>query len=713
MAKRTAGRALRVLLLAFIAPTAALASGTPVPATAAPAATAPAPGGFTPVTPARVLDTRIALGAPAAKVGPGRSIDVQVTGTAGVPANGVAAVSLNVTVTEPTAVGFLTVYPTGETRPLASNANFVAGQTVADAVAVKVGAGGKVTIFNSSGTSHLVADVAGWHASARGTGSSFTPVAPLRLFDSRTTRAVGPGATVTVRVADGRPATLTAVALNVTATEPSTGAYLTVYPSGTGRPLASNLNVSPGQTRANFVAVKVADGAVDIYNSQGSTHVVVDLLGYWSAGSESRMSAITPVRILDTRTGLGFSRPIWSKETYALHIDDGVVPTSRTAAVVLNVTATGPTSGGYLTVTPSGVNPPLASNLNFVAGETVPNLVVVPVGAFNGVNIYNSNGETDIVVDIVGWFDIPADRLDVDGLSPYGSEVKIDPASTYAYISNTAHNRVEVLRLADGAFEEPILVGSQPMGLDLTPDGRLLYVANRGSSFVSVVDVNTRTELRRFPIPSGFMADTPYSIAVLANGKALLTTTFYGTGFGSNMLEIDLATDAVKLRPDFYYQGRTTEYTSVRASGDRKSAVVVAGDISSGPVFRYEAATDAFTKEVDKATFTSSVATNLDGSVTLVNFGALVLDKSLKLLGTVPGCGTLGVAVNAAGTVGYGLGWDYRVERGFIAVCDLVRFQVTRTIPLGPVDQVGRLQLSTDGTTLVGIIDTGLVLVRL
>ncbi|HET7721759.1 MAG TPA: beta-propeller fold lactonase family protein, partial [Acidimicrobiales bacterium] len=379
---------------------------------------------------------------------------------------------------------------------------------------------------------------------------------------------------------------------------------------------------------------------------------------------------------------------------------------------VLNVTATGPTTGGYFTVTPSGVYNALASNLNFGAGETVPNLVVVPVGYANGVSIYNSNGETDIVVDMVGWFDIPAQRVALDGLVPFGSDVKIDSTSTYAYVSSQTHNRIEVLRLADGVLEDPILVGSLPMGLDFSPDGSLLYVANRGSSFVSVVDLGTRTEVRRYPIPSGFASDTPYSIAVLANGKALLTTTFWGYGFGSYMLEIDLATGVVVPRSDFFHEGRTTEYTSVRASGDRRSAVVVVGDLSSGPVFRYDTATNTFTEEVNTDTFTSAIATNLDGSVTLVNMGSFVYDEEMRLLGTVPGCGTLGVAVNAAGTVGYGLLWDHHVFRGFLAVCDLVRFEVTKRIPLGAVEQVGRMALSPDGTTLVGIIDTGLVLIR-
>ncbi|MDQ4131821.1 MAG: beta-propeller fold lactonase family protein [Actinomycetota bacterium] len=689
-----------------------LAPGTATP-TAAADATAP-PGGFTPVTPARILDTRIALGAPAGKVGPQQALELQVTGRGGVPATGVSAVALNVTVTEPTAAGYVTVYPTGATRPVASSLNFVPGQTVPNAVVVKVGSGGRVTLFNSWGTSHLVADVAGWHATERSVGSPFTPVAPVRKLDTRESQPVPGGGTRRLALTQGLPPGTTAVALNVTATEPSTGGYLTIYPAGDQRPTASNLNLVPGQTRANFVAVKVsAGGAIDIFNQSGTTHVVVDLLGYWGPASLSRLSALTPTRILDTRSGLGRpTGPVGPAQTAVLQLPGPTaVPEGMASAVVLNVTATEPTAAGYLTVYPGDVPRPLASNLNFVRGETVPNLVMVPVDEAGRVNIYNSSGQTHVVVDVVGWFDFPSSRFDIDGMDLFGAEVAIDPTSTYAYISNTGRNQVEVLRLADGTFESPILVGSQPMGLDVTPDGSLLYVANRGSVFVSVVDLRTRTELRRFPVPAGSSADHPYQIATLGNGKALLTTTFYGSGFGAAMYEIDLATDAVRPRKDFYHWGTTTQYTSVRASGDRRAAVITAGDISSGPVFRYDADTDTFSGEVDTATFTNSIATDLDGSVTLVNDGGMVFDENLNHAGSVPGCGTNGVAVNRAGTVGYAL--EHRTGDGFVAVCDLVRFTVRTEIPIGPVKGLGRLAVSPDGTTLVGITDSGVVLVRL
>ena len=98
---------------------------------------------FTPITPVRLLDTRSGLGAPTGMVGPEGPIELQVGGVGGVPSAGVTAVVLNVTVTDPTVPGFVTVYPTGQPRPLASNLNFVAGQIVPNQVTVEVGSGGR------------------------------------------------------------------------------------------------------------------------------------------------------------------------------------------------------------------------------------------------------------------------------------------------------------------------------------------------------------------------------------------------------------------------------------------------------------------------------------------------------------------------------------------------------------------------------------------
>ena len=114
--------------------------------------------GFTGTTPTRVLDTRTGVGAPAAKLGAGATLTLTVPG---LPA-GVTAVALNVTATGPSAASFLTVYPGGTTRPTASNLNFVAGQTIPNMVLVPLGAGGKVTFYNNTGTVNVIADLVGY-----------------------------------------------------------------------------------------------------------------------------------------------------------------------------------------------------------------------------------------------------------------------------------------------------------------------------------------------------------------------------------------------------------------------------------------------------------------------------------------------------------------------------------------------------------------------
>jgi hypothetical protein len=110
--------------------------------------------------PSRILDTRTTR----TPVGPNSTSDVQATGQGGVPATGVSAVVVNLTATEPTAGSYLTAFPTGTAQPLASNLNFGPGQTVANLVVVKLGTGGKFSVYNAAGYSHVIADVVGWYS---------------------------------------------------------------------------------------------------------------------------------------------------------------------------------------------------------------------------------------------------------------------------------------------------------------------------------------------------------------------------------------------------------------------------------------------------------------------------------------------------------------------------------------------------------------------
>jgi outer membrane protein assembly factor BamB len=378
------------------------------------------PHPFHPCVPARILDTRAGVGAPTGKVGPGATLAINVAGHGCVPnATGVSAVVLNVTVTEPTAESFLTAWPAGQDRPLASNLNFLAGQTVPNLVIVKVGAGRQVSLYNNRGSTHVVADVAGWYGDdGAGGGADFMPLPPSRILDTRIGLGAPTGklageATMPLQVTGqgGIPANgVSAVVLNVTVTEPVSGSFLTAWPAGQAKPVASNLNFVAGQTVPNLVIVKVGTGGqVSLYNNAGATHVVADVAGWYGAegtGGGADFSALPPARILDTRDGVGApTGKLGAGTTLPFQVTGrGGVPASGVAAVVLNVTVAEPTAGSFLTAWPAGQDRPVASNLNFVAGQTVPNLVVVKVGAGGQVDLYSNAGAAHVVADVSGWF---------------------------------------------------------------------------------------------------------------------------------------------------------------------------------------------------------------------------------------------------------------------------------------------------------------------
>ncbi len=382
------------------------------------AATPPA-GTYTPITPVRILNTTIGLGAPKAKVGAEKSIALQVQGAPGVPtpASAITAVVLNVTVTNPTSAGYVSVYPDGQGRPAVSNLNFAAGETIPNQVIVQV-SNGKVDLYNNAGTVDLIADVSGYYTSDP-SGSELVSVGPARLLDTRygtgapkAKVAAGQSLPLQITGADGGlvPATgVTAVVLNVTVTDTTTSGHITVYPSGLAAvPTVSNLNYTKSDTVPNLVTVQVgADGKVDLYNSAGTVDLIADISGYFTAaGGGSVFHPASPLRLMDTRYGTGVRQgavgPGGSVVLPVAGIPGDGVPLTATA-VVLNVTVTAPTSAAHLTVYPSGPSVPTVSNLNYSAGETISNLVVVPV--VNGqVEFTNSGGSTQVIADLEGYY---------------------------------------------------------------------------------------------------------------------------------------------------------------------------------------------------------------------------------------------------------------------------------------------------------------------
>ena len=404
---------------------ASLLAGVLLTATAATPASAAEPT-YTGLVPARLLDTRPGGAtidgqfAGGGEVGATSTVNLTVLGRGGVPTSGVGAVAINVTVAAPTSGSFLTVYPRGSSLPTASNLNFSAGQTAANMAIVPVGTDGQISLYNYAGRTHLLVDVLGWFAQ----GAGYTGFSPARLLDTRAGGAtvdgqfagqgrVGAGSVLNLTVLGrgGVPASgVGVVAINLTEVEPTANSFMTVYPEGSARPNASNLNFSAGQTIANMVIVPVgASGQISLYNYTGQTDLLVDVLGWFASGAGYNGSS--PARLLDTRVGgatvdgqfagSGAVGPVSVLNLTVL--GRGGVPASGVGAVAINLTASQPCASSFITAYPSGTLRPNASNLNFGAGQTVANMVIVPVGSNGQISLYNEAGETHLIVDVLGW----------------------------------------------------------------------------------------------------------------------------------------------------------------------------------------------------------------------------------------------------------------------------------------------------------------------
>jgi hypothetical protein len=333
--------------------------------------------------------------------------------TPGAPA-GVSAVVLNVTVTNTTAPSYLTVYPAGATKPLASSLNWAAGKTIPGLVTVQVGTGGAITLFNGVGATDVVVDLEGYFAAPSGSAGGEVALTPARITDTRSGSGkpnagstLGTNGTLTVQVtgAGGVPASgASAAILNITVTNTTSGGALTVWPTGATKPLASNLNWVAGQTVPNRVFVPVGTGGqISIFNFAGSADVVVDVSGYFTDATASGklFTSVSPQRLVDTRltgqtlgTGGSFTLPI-----------AGIagVPVAA-SAVIVNVTVTNTNAGSFLVAYPSTVGLPTASDLNWVGGQTVANLAVASLGTTGAITFYNGVGSSDVVADLAGWF---------------------------------------------------------------------------------------------------------------------------------------------------------------------------------------------------------------------------------------------------------------------------------------------------------------------
>jgi len=375
-------------------------------------------------TPCRLVDTRNPagqFGGPSLTGGSARVFDV-LAGSCGIPSEAVSY-AFNATVVPHGTLGFLSVYPTGQSQPVTSNLNSIDGRVKAVAAIVPAGTGGEVSVLPSNDTD-FVLDVSGYFVPATNpTGLAFYPLAPCRLVDTR--GAAGPlggpslvgSTTRTFPLLAGScqiPSTAQVYSLNITSVPRGALGFLTTWPAGQAQPAVSTLNAPTGAVTANAALVRAgSNGDIAVFASNDSD-VVIDINGYFAAPDQGGLSffALTPCRVLDTRTTPGSSSSLEPDApadaspfsgTLVVDVTGGGCGTPSTAqGYVFNATVVPQSSLGFLTLWPDGTSQPGVSTLNAGDGAVTSNLAVVPT--INGsIDAFASN-VTHLILDIFGYF---------------------------------------------------------------------------------------------------------------------------------------------------------------------------------------------------------------------------------------------------------------------------------------------------------------------
>lgn len=431
-------------------------------------------GEFQQITPTRIYDSRD-LGGPlpmsASETDP--TVDVQVVGEGGLPDpvddnedgqdDDVLAVVVNITVIEPTRLGFLRAFGTGAEEGNTSVVNFFPGTFIPNTAIIRPGDDGKISLRLVSptgpGTADIAVDITGWFSTSsyEENGDRMIPIDPIRVYDSEL--ALFGGDTLegrtqievpirgaadaskpnTVVIADDED--IVGVVANITGVNVFPGSlptYISAVPDAVPAgetPDTSTVNLVNGQIRANMAILPVDEnGSIHLFNLQGEVRMVVDVVAYLerNVSADTRAGRVVPLvapfRSLDTREDDFGDMPLGPAEaedfSFESFIDDVRIdgePVGAQSALIGNLTATdlqrqydyAPVAS-FITAFPtpaSGQAVPTVSNVNIYEGDTVPNLVVLPYGSRPGqsdglcedshcIRFYNRAGYVDYLLDV-------------------------------------------------------------------------------------------------------------------------------------------------------------------------------------------------------------------------------------------------------------------------------------------------------------------------
>ena len=407
--------------------------------------TGDAGAGYVPVTPTRFLDTRVANGlsspfmanVPQTFLIGGASRTPAGGPTVSIPSDAVA-ITGNLTVTQQTAAGSVSLTPTPTANPLSSTINFPLGDNRANNITIALGPGGHLSaVYKAATGKHtaLILDVTGYFLA--GSGQTYTPLTPTRFMDSRPGPSHRGPATFHANVSQlipiagvtfdsvTVPSNATAITANLTVTGQTKVGSVSLTPTPDNAPKTSTINFPVGDTRANGVTIPLDAitgdvSAVYVAASGATANLVLDVTGYYSSsgGALLLFHPLNPGRRVDTRLPLGgvpddpgFGNGLSGAQattprstTVAGH--DGVPSTA--AAITGNLTVTSQTSNGFVSITASSIAHPSTSTINFPLGDTRANGITVPLGGSGELWFVFGNAigkHVQLVLDITGYFE--------------------------------------------------------------------------------------------------------------------------------------------------------------------------------------------------------------------------------------------------------------------------------------------------------------------
>jgi hypothetical protein len=364
------------------------------------------PTHFVPVTPCRIVDTRTQ---PAITGGSFRDFEIP-SSACGIPSTA-AGYSMNVAVVPHGTLGFLTLWPSGQSQPLVATLNSIDGRVKSNAAIVPAGSNGAVSVF-ATDTTDVILDINGYFvAGSNAAALAFYPLTPCRIADTR--NAAGPlGAPSLAALSTrsfpilasscGVPASAQAYSLNFAAVPNGSLGFLTAWPAGQSKPLVASLNDPTGTVLANAVVVPAgANGDVDVFTTD-TTALVIDINGYFAPPGPGGLSLymVPPCRVLDSRLPAGTPPFSTTQDVNVTASPCGVPATAK--AFVFNATVVPPGFLGYITMWPQGETQPLAATLNAYDGAVTNNMAIVPTTT-GSISVFPS-APTHLVLDIFGYF---------------------------------------------------------------------------------------------------------------------------------------------------------------------------------------------------------------------------------------------------------------------------------------------------------------------